>query len=573
MARVSKRIAARAAISVERQVSHYKAGIYARLSSNQDKAKNESVEMQVKIAEKYIEDINEKQMEQIEIIDRYIDLGKTGSNFRRDEFGRLMQDIRLGEINCVVVKDLSRFGRNYLEAGNYIEKIFPFLGVRFIAVCDRFDTGMDGNEKKQMVVEIKNLINDMYTKEASVKRKQSLRQCRQAGGYVGGPAPYGYVTEYEKKVRKLKPDEKTADIVRYIFERFIETTSCSAVADDLNGRRINSPTIYRQTGEVFFSERERENYRGWDRSAVERIVNSETYTGRLVQGKTSITARDENNRIHKPEGEWCIKENAHEPLIDVRMFGQAKEIMQKIHDRSRACDHPAKGCTISEDIFDEVLYCGVCGRKMTRNSQIKTYQDVGKRRIDGYFCLNSGQTRVDICPETNRILKEQLVDILMQLLRVQFAMYLKKPSKYIDFVQKRLSEKRTEVEKRRKKVLRSMEIFRQKEGLKYMQYKEGEISQKEYVAYKMQQEGKKQDLDRQLAQIEDDVKKADILAKKVPAMVRSIFHLRSGKELTKEMVEAFIDRIYVYPGKRVEILWDYTDGCMDKQLQEVLKCE
>ena len=330
MARVSKRIAARAAISVERQVSHYKAGIYARLSSNQDKAKNESVEMQVKIAEKYIEDINEKQMEQIEIIDRYIDLGKTGSNFRRDEFGRLMQDIRLGEINCVVVKDLSRFGRNYLEAGNYIEKIFPFLGVRFIAVCDRFDTGMDGNEKKQMVVEIKNLINDMYTKEASVKRKQSLRQCRQAGGYVGGPAPYGYVTEYEKKVRKLKPDEKTADIVRYIFERFIETTSCSAVADDLNGRRINSPTIYRQTGEVFFSERERENYRGWDRSAVERIVNSETYTGRLVQGKTSITARDENNRIHKPEGEWCIKENAHEPLIDVRMFGQAKEIMQKI---------------------------------------------------------------------------------------------------------------------------------------------------------------------------------------------------------------------------------------------------
>ena len=279
MARVSKRIAARAAVSAARQISCYKAGIYARLSSDQDKVKNESVEMQVKIAEKYIEELNEKQAEQIEVVDRYIDLGKTGSNFRRDEFERLMQDIRLGEINCIVVKDLSRFGRNYLEAGNYIEKIFPFLGVRFIAVSDRFDTGMDGNEKKQIAVEIKNLINDMYAKDASLKRKQSLKQMRQAGEYVGGPAPYGYKTKYEKNVRKLKPDENTADIVRYIFERFIGTASCSAVADDLNRRRVNSPTVYKQTGEVFFSEREGENYRGWDRSTVERIVKSETYVG------------------------------------------------------------------------------------------------------------------------------------------------------------------------------------------------------------------------------------------------------------------------------------------------------
>ena len=569
MARVSKRRATHTRVNGERGIPRYKAGIYARLSSDQDKVKNESVEMQVKIAEKYIEDINEKQPEQIEIADRYIDLGKTGSNFKRDEFERLMQDIRLGEINCVVVKDLSRFGRNYLEAGNYIEKIFPFLGVRFIAVSDHFDTGMEGNEKKQMAVEIKNLINDMYAKDASVKLKQSLKQRRQAGDYVGGPAPYGYLFKYEKKVRKLIPDENTANIVRYIFERFIQTASCSAVADDLNRRRINSPTVYRRTGEVFFSEKQGENYRGWNRSAVDRIVNSETYMGKLVQGKTSITARDENNRVHKPESEWCIKENAHEPLIDAGMFEQAKGTLQKIHDRSSIRNHPAEECAIPENIFDEVLYCGVCGKKMTRYSQIKTYQDAGKRRVDGYFCLNSGQTRVDICPETNRILKEPLVDILMQLFRVQFAMYLKKPKKYANFVQKQLSEKRTEMEKQRNKVLRSMEMFREKEALKYMQYKEGEMSQKEYVAYKMQQEDKKQDLDRQLARIEDDVKKADILEKKVPAMVRSILHLRSGKELTKEMVEALVDRIYVYPGKRVEISWGYTD----ELLQEVLKYE
>ena len=129
------------------------------------------MEVQVKIAEKHIEELNREGTERIEIIDRYTDLGKTGSNFERDEFQRLMQDIRLGDIDCVVVKDLSRFGRNYLEAGNYIEKIFPFLGVRFIAVADGLDTGHRGSNTKQMATEIKNLVNDMYAKDFSAKAK------------------------------------------------------------------------------------------------------------------------------------------------------------------------------------------------------------------------------------------------------------------------------------------------------------------------------------------------------------------------------------------------------------------
>lgn len=156
MGRVSKRTFAPAVAAKEAKI-RYKAGIYARLSSDQDRKKNESVEVQVRIAEKHIEELNREGTERIEIADRYIDLGKTGSNFNRDEFQRLMQDIRLGDIDCVVVKDLSRFGRNYLEAGNYIEKIFPFLGVRFIAVADGLDTGNRGSNTKQMATEIKTL--------------------------------------------------------------------------------------------------------------------------------------------------------------------------------------------------------------------------------------------------------------------------------------------------------------------------------------------------------------------------------------------------------------------------------
>ncbi len=335
MGRISKRVSAAVSVQTEPAKEYYRAGIYARLSSAQDTKKNESIDAQVRIAEKYIEELNKREAEQIDIIDRYIDLGKTGSNFNRDEFKRLMQDIRFGSINCVIVKDLSRFGRNYLEAGNYIEKIFPFLGVRFIAIADGFDTGNGGNDTEHMAVEIKNLVNDMYAKDFSAKARQQLKKRREEGSYVGGAAPYGYIVamsggtcQGDKKVRKLLPDEKTAEIVRDIYERFVRTESYSAVADDLNSRKINPPYVYKKTGEVFFAFNSG-GYKGWDKSAVKRILKSETYIGKLVQGKTSVAAGNEKNRVHKNREEWVIHENAHEPLVDGALFKKAEKIREK----------------------------------------------------------------------------------------------------------------------------------------------------------------------------------------------------------------------------------------------------
>ena len=233
MGRVSKRgnsLRKTADIQTELNMEkkRYKAGIYARLSSDQDEKKNESVEVQIGIA------------------------------------------------------------RKFLEAGNYIEKIFPFLGVRFIAVADGFDTGKEGNENKQMASEIKNLVNDMYAKDFSKKAKLHLKQRREEGSYVGGPPPYGYMAEWDGKRRVLIPDENTEGIVRFIYEKFVETESYTAVADELNHRQINPPALYKKTKEVYHAPDAGAN-KGWDKSAVERILKSETYTGTLVQGRTSIT--------------------------------------------------------------------------------------------------------------------------------------------------------------------------------------------------------------------------------------------------------------------------------------------
>ena len=561
MGRVSKRTFAPAVAAKEAKI-RYKAGIYARLSSDQDRKKNESVEVQVRIAEKHIEELNREGTERIEIADRYIDLGKTGSNFNRDEFQRLMQDIRLGDIDCVVVKDLSRFGRNYLEAGNYIEKIFPFLGVRFIAVADGLDTGNRGSNTKQMATEIKNLVNDMYAKDFSVKAKQHLKLRRQEGSYVGGPPPYGYKAGWDKKIRKLVPDENTAGIVKHIFGLFIETGSYAAVADDLNRKKCNPPSVYKKTGNVFFDPEQGE-YKGWDKGSVERIVKSETYTGKLVQGRTSITARDEKNRIHKAEEEWVVKENAHEPVIDAAVFAEAAKVRERLQERMKSHAHPTEGCPIGENIFDSVLYCGVCGRKMTRHSYVKTYADRSKTRLDGYFCINGGQTKVESCPASNRISKAELVDILLPLLRMEFSVYLGKPKQYTEVVKEQLRTAGTVVDTKIRKAERETSSAKEEERTKYVEYREGIIPQGEYVAYKMRQEGRLNDLNRQKEELEADRKNLDAVSGKYLAAARALLRLKSGRELTKEVVESLIRKIYVYPGKRIEVEFAYTNALLE----------
>ena len=547
--------------NVEKQ--RYKAGIYARLSSNQDEKKKESIEVQIEIARKFVEEFNRSENgEVLEVIGCYTDVGKTGSNFERDGFQRLLQDIRIGKINSVIVKDLSRLGRNYLETGNYLEKIFPFLGVRFIAVADDFDTGKEGNENKQMASEIKNLVNDMYARDFSQKAKLHLRQRREEGSYVGGPPPYGYRAEQNGKRRILIPDENTEGIVRFIYEKYVETESYTAVAGELNLRQVNPPALYKKTKEVYHIPGAGK-YKGWNKSAVERILKSETYTGTLVQGKTSITARDEKNRIHKPEDDWVVTKDAHEPLVDRELYQKSVEIREKMKERKASYNHPTKGYPIGENIFDGVLYCGVCGRKMTRSSYVKHYADGEKARLDGYFCLNSGQTKIKVCPDSNRISKNELVDILLPLICMEFAVFLNKPKHYMEYGKERIAEAVKKAEARLRETEARLRRSQEEESCVYMDYRAGKIPQKEYVAFKMKQANILEDLRKQQESQQQEIRALDKLSGKYMAAIKALLKLKSGKELTKDMIEAFISKIYIYPGKRIEVIFTFTADCME----------
>lgn len=559
MARTSKRLRAgknvkenSASVHIKKYV---KAGIYARLSSDQDKGKNESIDIQIDMAKKFVDEWNACHNEKIEVVECYRDLGKTGTNFNRDEFKRLMQDVRLGEINCVIVKDLSRFGRNYLEAGNYIEKIFPFLGVRFIAVSDGYDTGADRNDTKQMASEIKNLVNDMYAKDFSKKAKIHLQQRRKEGSYVGGPPPYGYIALWDGKIRKLAPDENTEEIVRFIYQRFIELENYKAVMDDLNIRRINRPSVYKKTGEVYCPPES--VFNGWDKSSVERILKSETYLGKLIQGKTSITARNENSRIHKTADEWVVAEQTHEALIERELFEMAAEVRNKIRIRSENQNSPSEGYPIEENIFDKVLYCGVCGRKMTRTSYVKHYESGDAVRMDSYLCGNSVSTKTEICADSNRISKNKLVDILFVVLNEEFSMNFGKQIVHVEQGREYIRQKKQGLEEKRRLVEREILSLREDESRQYMDYRMGHLLQKDYVAAKIQSANKFRQLEKQREDIEEAIKKLERNGEDYIRSICSLLKWKKKKEVTKELVETLIEKIYVYPGRRIEVLFRY----------------
>ncbi len=581
MGRVSKRYASLKRTAYCRsepagEVRRYSAGIYARLSSDysskafgQDRrneartSQEESLDVQIEIAKNFVEKFNLKETgEVIDIKECYTDMGKTGSNFQREGFLRLMQDIRLGEINCVIVKDLSRFGRNYLEAGNYIEKIFPFLGVRFISVADNFDTGKSGNENKQISSEIKNLVNDMYAKDFSKKAKIHLKQMREEGSYVGGPPPYGYISGRKGKRRVLIPDENTKTVVMFIYEKFIETESYTAVADELNRRRVNPPGIYRRTKEVYYTHAS-DGYKGWDKSAVERIVKSETYAGNLVQGKTRITARDEKNRIHNPENEWVISNNTHEPLVDKELYKKSVELCRNIQKRSSAHRHLAKECPIEENIFGGILYCGVCGRKMTRSSSVREYAGGQKARLYGYFCVNGGQTKVKVCPDSNRISKNELVKILSTLINIIFAVFINSKKSCIENGRKQIagSVKNAEAELRATEA--KIRRLREKESSIYIDYRSGKISQAEYIDFKMKHHDREDDLRKQQERQQNEIKALEKLSSEYLAEIRAMLNPDNKKDISRDMAESFISRIQIYPGKRMEVIFSFRADCLE----------
>ncbi len=355
----------------------YKAIKYIRLSYTDDKTvESDSVANQRRLIDDYI-----ARHPEIEVVAEKIDDGYSGVLFDRPAFQEMMRMIEQGEANCVIVKDLSRLGREYIETGRYMRRVFPAYGVRFIAINDNVDTENDAAD--DLTVSVKNIMNEAYCRDISVKTRSALEVKRRSGDFVGAFTIYGYVKVGDKH-KSLEVDEYAANVVRDIFRKRLEGFSASHIADELNRLGILSPLAYKRNHGMPHAKggyTDRKDCK-WSATTIIRILQDETYTGTLVQGKQTTPHFKLKEREDKPSSEWIRVEGTHEAIIQKHDF----DLVQRL----RRIDTRTSPKSDKVYLFSGILICGCCGCRMTRKTN--RYKD---KEYHYYYCPVVYDTYID----------------------------------------------------------------------------------------------------------------------------------------------------------------------------------
>lgn len=374
---------------------------YVRLSQEDgDKTESDSVVNQRQLIRNFVQNHSD-----LEIVGEYADDGYSGVNFDRPGFIQMMEDVRQGKIDCIIVKDLSRLGRNYIEAGKYLEVIFPSLKVRFIAINDNMDTGCTQTDADIFTIPFKILFNDMYSRDISLKVRSQLDVKRKRGDFVGNFACYGYKKDSENH-NHLVVDPEAADVVRQIFVMTIQGISASHIADELNRQGVLCPLEYKRRQGLKVSTNFQTHDRAmWTHNTVLRILKNEFYLGVTVQGKRTSPNHKCRTLTMKPESEWDRVEGTHDPIISRSQFDAVQALLRR--DTRTAPDQE------SLYLFSGFLQCGDCGRNMVRRQ--RKYKD----RTYGYYTC-AGYHHKSGC-SSHMISEDRLYDAVLCAIQAQFA--------------------------------------------------------------------------------------------------------------------------------------------------------
>lgn len=514
----------------------YNVAVYLRLSRDDVSAKegdmeSNSIRSQRDMIRSYI-----RKHDDMEIYDFYVDDGWSGANFDRPSFQRMMEDIKAGHIDCVIVKDLSRFGRDYIEAGRLIQKTFPAFSVRFIALNDNFDSLTADFNETSLVLPVKNFVNDSYCSDISKKVRSHQQVKREKGDFIGAFAVYGYRKDPEN-INHLLADDYAAGIVKKIFAWKIAGLSNLAIADKLNGMGVLSPMEYKKSQGQKFSTAFSTNVKAkWSAVAVKRILINELYTGMMVQGKNEKVNHKVKRSIEKPKEEWVRVADTHEAIISAEDFG----IVQKLLE----VDSRASAGKVGSHMFTGYLFCGDCGEPMIR--RVNRYK--GTEKV--YF----------ICPTRNKglgctrhsIPEEELKQLVLRTLQQQIALFLDKSYvlAYIEDMEVHFDEVVAfdkEIEKLRKEQEKYMSL---RTGL-YEDLKQGIITEEDFKDFRQIYERQYQETEDAIRQQENTIKelfRAGVLAGANLEKMKSALEIT---ELSRDIVVAFVNRILVYEDKRV----------------------
>ena len=545
---------------LQKRLEQYDTALYVRLSKEDGDAasgsKNESnsIANQKSLIMDYLQSRPE-----FRVVSIREDDGFSGTDFNRPAFQAMMEDVKKGVINCIIVKDLSRFGRNYIEVGRYLEKLFPMLGIRFIAVNDNYDS-LEADTAHDIVVPFKNLINDSYCRDLSVKIRSHLAIKRKKGEFIGAFACYGYLKD-ENNRNQLVVDTYAGQVVQDIFRMKINGMSQYRIADVLNEQGILSPMEYKKYLGSHFESSFKVNPKAvWTAKAVTRILTNEVYTGVLVQGKQTTPNHKVKVRQEVDETDWIRVENAHESLIDRVLF----DIVQNLMGRdTRTSPNETQVFPLSG-----LVYCGDCGHPMVR----KTSRYTKKEKADtaqtyGYF-LCSEKCGKGGC-SWHRISENDLMGAVLGAvnLHIQKVLDVQEALKQIEnapsrqlMIQKYLERLSVKEEERKK-------AERLKIGI-YEDLKDGLLDKEEYQKLK--------------AEFDSRIAEADAAEKELKRQIAELEGSRSAnapwmnyfqqfgrlEQLTRWAAAIIINKILVYEDNRIKITFNFEADL--NRIQEIL---
>jgi len=545
MARTAnRRIKSEEQLLNKESINSFQTAIYARISRDKKEKPSDSIENQIALCESFIQ-----KSEDFTLAGIYKDIAKTGTDFERPDFENLMDEVRMGKVNCIVVKDLSRFGRNYTELGNFIEKIFPFLGVRFVAVNDNLDTFHMDDPNKSLEVILKNIVNETYATDISKKVSSSHQMRIKQGGFICGAAPYGYVARKDEDgIRRLYPDENTAPIVKEIFDAYLKGLSTLGISKLLLEKRVYIATDYRKFGKAVSDSEEA--IRIWQPTTILQVLKNRAYTGTLIQGRNQKHLYEGKSRERLSEEHWTVTENAHEAIISMDTF---EKVQEKISEKAAPIKRSRKENATAKDdtIFRGMVYCNLCQKRMSVHRQLS-----GKRTVFYFSCNRFGEYKAEKCGTA-------ITEVTLQnTVKAAFDTILLNNKKSYKAYLDGYADKKREVEQQKEKEL--TEIGRRISGLSrlqseyYEKYVLGDWRKEDFEREKEHLHQKKKELEhlkeKQIAIFEEEKRRLEEKHKYLKALFQG-----KTKKWDKEFVKAIIDKIFIGKDHTVEIKFNFEE--------------
>jgi tnpX site-specific recombinase len=515
----------------------YVAGLYCRLSKDDGNSVESMSIWSQKVMLKQFAESNS-----IAIYDYYVDDGYSGTNFERPSFKKMITDIENGKINCVITKDLSRLGRNYLQSGAYIEMYFPQKNIRYIAITDGIDTL---NSNQNDIMPFKNILNEMYAKDTSKKVKSAIQSRMREGTYIGSKAPFGYLKDPDNK-RRLIIDEKTKPIIELIYKLCLEGKGTQLISQELMKRKIPRPSAFVENAEKLYGLTEENKYQ-WSHRMVLNVLRDPVYCGNMARNKRPTLSFKNSKRMYIPKSDYIYAKDTHEGIVSEEIWEQVQTMIDK-----RKCNN--KKGLYYDNIFQGLVRCPKCGYALTPKTD---YRLKKKELIDfvHFSCSTYKKYGVNAC-SSHRIEARDLYNIVLEDIQYHGNMALSAKEDFVEKIIEKIEVEKIDEGKELSNKLelkknQLAELDRSYEQL-YEDRLEGNITERNFNLMNVSISKKQDKLIDEIKVLEGDIEVSFETEDNYKKFMNNISKYAKIKSLNRYILNQIIDKIYVYDKEEID---------------------